>query len=320
MQLCTAAMPSIQALSIMMENRIGFSGPIKRGTINTRGEPTMPRDFQCWRTLLPVAAVFPMLLWAEGAAARDEAVEPDPPAAESPEPAAPAGAPAGFDVGFGTAFTSDYISRGITLNGTQPAVQGYIEPSFFNGEAYLNIWASNTQFDDGTPSGAEIDFTGGIRPKLGDLSLNVGYVHYYYQPGTVSPNYGEFFGKADYNITDKFIVGMRVFFAPDYSQTDKTATFVAGGAKVLLTKNFSLYAGVGYQFFENPQAFEDLAWTAGLTYTWKTLTFDVRYWDTNLSPDECVVRSGFSDGCDARVVGTISWDLTWSKLMSHGLF
>jgi uncharacterized protein (TIGR02001 family) len=297
-------MPSFRQINVMMEREPG-------------GEGTMPRG-KCWRTLLRVAAVFPILLCAESAAARDEAVEPEPPAAESPEPAAPAGAPAGFDLAFGAAFTSDYISRGITLNGTQPAVQGYIEPSY--GLLYANVWASNTQFDDGTPSGAEIDVTGGIRPKFGDLSLNLGYVQYFYAPEEVSPTYGEVFGKADYNITDKFIVGMRVFFAPDFSQTGKTATFVAGGAKVLLPKNFSLYAGVGYQFFEDPHAFEDLAWTAGLTYTWKTLTFDVRYWDTNLSPDECAVRSGFSDGCDARVVGTISWDLTWSKLMSHGLF
>jgi hypothetical protein len=37
-------------------------------------------------------------------------------------------------------------------------------------------------------------------------------------------------------------------------------------------KNFAAYAGVGYQFFENPNAFEDLAWTAGLSYYWKSLT------------------------------------------------
>ena len=220
------------------------------------------------------AAAAATILWAGGAAAKDEALEPTPPATESPEPSAPAGAPAGFDLGFGTAFTSQYISRGISLSGTQPAVQGYIEPSFFKGEAYLNIWASNTDFNDGF-RGAEIDLTAGIRPKLGDLSLNLGYVHYYYQPGSVSPNYGEFFGK------------------------------------------ISLYGGVGYQFFEDPHAFEDLAWTAGLSYVWKSLTFDVRYWDTNLTDQKCVVRSGFEDGCDARVVGTVSLDLTWSKLMGR---
>ena len=279
----------------------------------------MSRATKHWWALLPVAAMIPILLWAEGATAKDEALEPQPPATESPEPSAPSGAPAGFDLAFGTAFTSQYISHGISLSGTQPAVQGYIEPSFFKGEAYLNIWASNTDFNDGF-RGAEIDLTAGIRPKLGDLSLNLGYVHYYYQPGSVSPNYGEFFGKADYNVTDKFIIGTRVFFAPDFSQTGKTATFPVVGAKWLFAKDFSLYGGVGYQFFEDPHAFEDLAWTAGLTYVWKSLSFDVRYWDTNLSDQHCLVRSGFESVCDARVVGTVSWDLTWSKLMSHGLF
>jgi uncharacterized protein (TIGR02001 family) len=261
--------------------------------------------------------VFPILLWAESAAAKDEALEPSPPATESPEPAAPTGAPSGFDVAFGLAGTSDYVSRGITQSDSRPAIQGYIEPSFFGGEAYLNVWSSNVDFGDDF-RGAEIDLTAGIRPKLGDLSLNLGYVHYYYAPGSVSPSYGEFFGKADYNVTDKFIIGTRVFFAPDFSQTGKTATFPVVGAKWLFAKNFSLYGGVGYQFFEDPHAFEDLAWTAGLSYVWKSLTFDVRYWDTNLSDQHCVVRSGFEDGCDARVVGTISLDLAWSKLMGRG--
>jgi hypothetical protein len=81
-----------------------------------------------------------------------------------------------------------------------------------------------------------------------------------------------------------------------------------------LWKNVGVYAGIGYQFFEDPNAFEQLAWTAGASYYWKSLTFDVRYWDTDLTDTECVVRSGFSDGCDARVVGTISLDTTWSAL------
>ena len=51
-----------------------------------------------------------------------------------------------------------------------------------------------------------------------------------------------------------------------------------------------------------------LAWSAGLSYSWKFLTFDIRYWDPDLSDEGCVVRSGFADGCDARVVGTISID------------
>jgi uncharacterized protein (TIGR02001 family) len=216
-----------------------------------------------------------------------------------------------FDFAFGVALTSDYVSRGITNSNSRPAIQGYVEPSF--GPVYLNVWSSNVDYGAGF-EGAEIDTALGIRPEIGPVSLDLGYVHYFYSPADTSPDYGELFGKLDYKFNDWLTLGGRVYFAPDYNQTGDTATFVAGGAEVSLPHDFSLYGGIGYQFFEDPDAFEQLAWTAGVSYTWKAVTFDVRYWDTNLGHDECAVRSGFEDGCDARIVGTVSIDTAWSTL------
>jgi uncharacterized protein (TIGR02001 family) len=261
------------------------------------------------RALLQVTAV--VAVWAQNATAKDQALEPAAAPTETIAPSAPAAPPGKFDLGFGLAGTSDYVSRGITQTESGPAIQGYIEPSY--GIAYVNVWLSNVDFGDDF-RGAEIDVTGGFRPTFGDLSLNFGWAHYFYAPEQVSPSYGEIFARADYKVTNKFLFGTGVWFAPDFDQTGKTATFPVVGAKVLLTEKLSAYAGVGYQFFEDPHAFENLAWTGGLSYTWKSLTFDVRYWDTNLSDDGCVALSGISDGCDSRVVGTISLDLTWSAL------
>ena len=277
-----------------------------------------------WNGALPKATIlasFAILLWAGGAAAMDETLAPEPGAAEPeytpPEPqvtppAKPEAAePRKFDIGFGLSGTTDYVSRGISQSGSNPAIQGYIEPSY--GMFYGNVWSSNVDFGEDF-RGAEIDVAAGYRPKIGDLSLNMGYVHYFYAPESVSPDYGELFLKTDYKVSDRLILGTRVFFAPDFSQTGKNATFIAGGFKVPLPNDFAVYAGVGNQFFQDKNAFGDLAWTAGLSYTWKELTFDVRYWDTNLTHEGCVARSGFEDGCDARVVGSISWDFTWSAL------
>ena len=211
--------------------------------------------------------------------------------------------------------TSNYISRGITNSGNNPAIQGYVEPSV--GPVYFNLWSSNVDFGEGF-EGAEIDTAFGVRPEFGPLSLDFGYVHYFYTPEDVSPDYGEIFAKADYNFQDKFTLGGRVFFAPDFNQSGNTATFVAGGVSVPLPHDFTLIAGVGYQFFEDPAAFEQLAWMAGISYSWKALTFDVRYWDTDLGDDECVARSGFADGCDARIVGSISLNTAWSALKELG--
>ena len=102
---------------------------------------------------------------------------------------------------------------------------------------------------------------------------------------------------------DKFTLRGLIFFAPDYNQSGFTGTYIAGGGRVKLWKNIGVYAGAGYQFFEDPNAFEQLVWTAGISYYWKSFTFDVRYWDTDLSDNECVSRSG-----------SISLDTTWSAL------
>lgn len=220
-----------------------------------------------------------------------------------------------FDVGLGIAATTDYVSRGITNSANRPAIQGYVEPSF--GPIYANIWSSNVDFGAGY-SGAEIDTALGIRPEFGPLKLDLGYVHYFYAPESVSPDYGELYTKADYDVSGLFTLAGRVFFAPDYNQSGNTATFVAGGIEVPLPHDFAVYGGIGYQFFEDPAAYEQLAWTAGISYTWKSLTFDLRYWDTDLGDDACVVRSGFADGCDARIVFTLSFDTTLSALKKLG--
>lgn len=261
------------------------------------------RNLQC-----KFGAAVTLALWSGIAVAHEEKIEPSatPPASVSPAVESPQ-----FDISAGAAFATDYVSRGITNNDSNPVIQGYVEPSL--GIAYVNLWASPVDYGPGF-QGTEIDLAGGIRPKFGPLSLDLGYVHYFYDPEDTSPDYGELFAKADYNVDDMFTIGARVFFAPDYSQTGKTATFVAGGVRVPLPHDFSLYGGVGYQFFEDPDASEQLAWTAGVSYSYKFLTFDLRYWETDLDGDECVARSGFEDGCDARVVGTVSFDLSWSDL------
>lgn len=216
-----------------------------------------------------------------------------------------------IDLAFGVAVTSDYVSRGITNSDSGPAVQGYIEPSF--GMLYANIWSSNVNYGVGY-RGAEIDLAIGVRPQLGPVAFDLGYVHYFFAPNSVSPDYGEIFGRAEYIFHDKITLGGSVYFAPDYNNGGYTGTYVEGQVSIPLPKGFSFSGALGYQFFEDAGAAEQLTWNAGLSYSWKALTLDLRYSDTNLSGEECIVRSGFSDGCDARIFGSLSFDTTWSDL------
>ena len=160
------------------------------------------------------------------------------------------------------------FSRSITNSNSEPAIQGYVEPSIelpTIGQAYVNVWSSNVDYGEGF-EGAEIDVAAGIRPEFGPLSLDIGYVHYFYTPEHVSPDYGEIFSKADYNFNDMFTVGGRVFFAPDFNQSGNTATWVAGGGvRVPLPHDFSgrmLASAPSVEIYGT--AFEQLAWSTAL--------------------------------------------------------
>jgi uncharacterized protein (TIGR02001 family) len=269
----------------------------------------MTRRYDWLWSLSYVATLTIAVFWSESAGAREDQIKPKVPA--PPPPAQK------LQMGLGVTGTTDYIARGISQDDGHPAIQGYVEPRYrlgpILGDAFVKIWSSNVDFG---AEGAEIDVAAGIKPKfLGPRwSPSIGYVHYFYAPERVSPDYGEIYAQTDYAFGEnaRYTLRALIFFAPNFSQTATTGTWIAGGGKVAISENLAAYAGVGHQFFGESNTLEQLAWTAGLSYYWKSLTFDVQYWDTDLSDVACIVRSGFADGCEARVVGTISLDTTWS--------
>jgi uncharacterized protein (TIGR02001 family) len=82
-----------------------------------------------------------------------------------------------FDLAFGAALTSDYMFRGITQTDHEPALQPYIEPSY--GIFYGGVWASNVDYLAPEPD-AEVDLYFGVRPEIGLLSTDFGFLHYLY--------------------------------------------------------------------------------------------------------------------------------------------
>lgn len=83
--------------------------------------------------------------------------------------------------------TSDYIFRGISQSGGDPAIQGGFDYSHASG-FYAGTWASNVgwleDFQGYTKGNIEIDLYGGFRGPIGksDFSFDVGAIQYMY-PG-----------------------------------------------------------------------------------------------------------------------------------------
>lgn len=217
-----------------------------------------------------------------------------------------------FDIAFGAAVTNDYVYRGISQTGGDPAVQGYVE--FGYGIFYAGVWASNVDFY--TPD-TEIDLSFGVRPETENAAFDLGYAHYFYAANT-SPDYGELYAIAEYYATDRLTVGGNVYFAPDYSQGGGPATFVEGTVDYALFGDIGASGGIGYQAFDSSLGLPDYTtWNAGVYWSWnETVGLDLRYTDSDLSSGQCAALMA-KRSCGSRFMATLSFDTAVSAFMTN---
>ena len=193
-----------------------------------------------------------------------------------------------IDIAFGVAVTSNYISRGITQSDDNPAFQAYMEASY--GIVYAGVWGSTVDFGDDNK--AEFDLSAGIRPDFGKLSLDLGYVRYFYTAD--GDCCGEAYAKADFAATEALSVGGEVFH--DFSA--KT-TYLRAKASYALPQDFEVSGGFGAY-----TQFDQKDWDIGVSKSFAdTFKMDLRY-------------IGFKDDIDTthKFVATLSLDSSLSAL------
>jgi uncharacterized protein (TIGR02001 family) len=245
---------------------------------------------------------------------------------------------------------TDYNFRGISQSDRKPAAQASVELQFYNNLFYAGVFGSTV--DLATSPAAEIDFFAGIRPKFGPVTFDFGVIQYYYpsEKQFIDPlgvfwtprnsEFTEVVGKVSYNYEDKLTVGANVFHAWDWLGIGAEATYGSVTAKYNLpfleglavsgefgrywigTPNVSIY-------FPAPVNLPDYNyWNVGLSYTYKNVTADVRYHDTDLSKAECFaltadprgIARGNAGGafsskwCSPSVVASLSFDITASSI------
>jgi uncharacterized protein (TIGR02001 family) len=294
-----------------------------------------------------VAAFAAFALSASSAMAADMAVK--------ARPMAPPPPPA-WDIAFGGAIASDYVWRGITQSAGEPSVASYFETRYnamSTLQFYAGIGGASIKFSNG--AAAEVDFYGGVRPTIGKLALDFG-IWYYYDPGgedafvTFSPvgavltatiadqSFYEGYARANYAINDMVSVGANLYYTPSYLNTGAEGIYYSGTIKFtapanMLPNGIGAYVSgeVGRQELGTTDTIAtpfalltpvDLAsyttWNAGLGFTWKVFTLDLRYIDTDLSELECIAitgdphptGAGGSKWCGSSFVARLSADLT----------
>jgi uncharacterized protein (TIGR02001 family) len=245
-----------------------------------------------------------------------QALAADMPVKVKAAPAAP-----DWDIAFGGGIASDYIFRGITQSNHGASASAYFEPhykEFYIGVAGSGIdWPSSCgSFCLNNPS-AEVDLYGGWRPTVGKWSFDFGYIYYLYPNSTKAgpPDFGftsdfqELYAKATYAVTDALSIGGAFYYSPNLLNYHKTSEYYEINAKYTIpssyfAKDWGAYisgawgrfdvqkgpttfsAGLGAPFtgFSIPSY---TTWNAGIAFTYKVFTLDLRYSDTNLSRVGC---------------------------------
>jgi uncharacterized protein (TIGR02001 family) len=254
------------------------------------------------------------------------------------EAAAPAtGNP--FDIAFGAKALTDYNFRGISQSDRGPAAQGYAELQALDNLLYVGTFMSTVDLP--TRPDAEVDLTFGVRPKLGPITFDVGGIAYVYPDerqlvvggAGLTPRDTDFFevaGRASYTFAEVFTLGANVFHTRDWLGTGADGTYVSGTAKWTTPLEGLFVSGELGRYFlgratDPGPAFnvpDYTYWNVGAGYTFKNVTVDLRYHDTDASGKECFLlttdpgglRSGRSRWCNPAVVASLSVDFTASQL------
>ncbi|AVQ01331.1 porin [Caulobacter segnis] len=175
---------------------------------------------------------------------------------------------------------SDYVFRGVSQTQEDPTVQGGVDATY--GIGYAGVWASNVDFGTSDPS-AEIDFYAGIRPTVGDTSLDLGVLYYSYTKDKGAPgafSYFEVKAAASRSIGPA-TVGLAAYYSPEYSTDLGKSLYYEVNAAMPVMEKLTVSAALGHQEYDK-SAGDYATWNIGATYAvTDKLGLDLRYHDTD---------------------------------------
>lgn len=247
---------------------------------------------------------------------------------KAPPPVGKAPVGSAFVVEYGGWIASDYVFRGTTQSNRGPAVgaslTGVWGDFFYLGIAGASVdWPTSAGYALSDPS-AEIDFYGGFRATAGKWSFDVGGIYYYYpREFAFQSDFWEVYGIAKYAVSDQLTVGASINYSPDYLNynidgTTGALNFAWTVPTSYTDLSFYVSGDVGRVWLGDVSAAgfyvpDYTYWSAGLGWTWKNITLDLRYHDTDLSAAGCqgiwnaIGSTGINNWCGEAYVAKLSF-------------
>lgn len=208
--------------------------------------------------------------------------------------------------------TTNYMFRGITNSDNNPAIQGEIDYSYTPLGFYVNVWASNIDYDDGD-STIEIDYGAGFTGEFNDgMGWDIGALYYSYPGSDREPDidYFEVYAGLNYSFSQILlmpVVGATAWYSPEFSGEDGDAVYIEGNIDMSLPYHFTLNGHVGYQYVDGdqtsgPAGFDYIDYAVGLSREVLGFGFDLTFSNTSDQADAC----GATSACDGKLVFTVS--------------
>lgn len=242
----------------------------------------------------------------------------------------------------GAKWMSDYNFRGISQSNRDPSAMAYGELQLFDNFVYAGIAAYRVDLP--TRPAAEVDITGGFRPKFGAFTFDIGFTYYYYPserpligPDTTifsvrNTDFLEYGGKVTYAATDDLSLTGGAYHTHNFLGSHANATYAFGAIKQVIPQGalgfmpagFSVsgevaryFLGTSTSLFPGSNILAGTVGTpfklpsynyanVGISYAWEVFTLDVRFHTTDLSKKECFTITGDTRGI-ASGSGRSNW-------------
>lgn len=214
---------------------------------------------------------------------------------------------------FNVGATSNYIFRGVSQSDNDPAFQAGVDVTY--GMFYIGAWGSGVDASFVGNASAEIDLYAGITPSWGILDFDFGVIYYGYPgydkfgganpSGGVDVDYWELkAGVSTDDLIKNLSLGVTFYYTPEGTFETGEIYIVEGSAGYTLPA-FAMFTptisgGVGtVQCDDDPVnggCADYTYWNAGVELAVEKLSFDFRYWDTDIDVINAAGTKNLSDG------------------------
>lgn len=216
--------------------------------------------------------------------------------------------------------TTDYIFRGLSFSGEEPALQGSFDWGYNN--FYVGVWGSSIKGEDGFAEEAggyelELDYYGGYASSLGPIDYDLMLIYFHF-PGAedafdAETDQFETWLTLGHTFSDVIFepnVSVLGAWSPAFTLEDGTGIYVKGSVGFTLPAGFGFDGAFGYQRVEGdkttPDGYHYTHWEMGVTKSLLGFDLDLRYHDTDEDDSLVAFFGGTTDPINNRFVFTVS--------------